>query len=322
MGQAPHSLRLALGATGRCTLVLLTLVVTDAFRNSYAEAGGDPIDQDRAQFIIANLEFTLIHELSHALISELNIPVLGKEEDAADQIATMALLLGVPGHRHDTEIRREPYAERLRAVADAWRIEWELAQHGQMATPYWDNHSLDIQRFYSILCLMYGSDPEYFADLSQTMLLPHERAWSCEDEYPGAIKSANWLLQTFGSKRGAARKKMVGKIAVTYGPPTTEQERRILELVKHSGVIEEDAARAEGLFTLPNDIEITVIDCLGEADAYWREDLKQIIVCHELLERFDYLHALRSCVVLDHLSTNSRDAEEQIRRCLSAASAK
>ena len=86
-------------------------------------------------------------------------------------------------------------------------------------------------------------------------------------------------------------------------------------------MIEEDAARAEGLFALPNDIEITVVDCFGEADAYWREDLKQIIVCHELLGRFDYLHALRSCVVLDHLSTNSRDAEEQIRRCLSAASA-
>ena len=38
------------------------------------------------RFVTANAEFTLLHEMGHLLINELQLPVLGREEDAADQL--------------------------------------------------------------------------------------------------------------------------------------------------------------------------------------------------------------------------------------------
>ena len=42
--------------------------------------------------MLGNFEFVLLHELAHAVIGELKVPVLGPEEDAADYLAATALL--------------------------------------------------------------------------------------------------------------------------------------------------------------------------------------------------------------------------------------
>src|SRR5580700_7329517 len=44
------------------------------------------------EFVSGNLLFVLLHELSHAVVSELGIPVLGKDEDAADSYAATRLI--------------------------------------------------------------------------------------------------------------------------------------------------------------------------------------------------------------------------------------
>ena len=44
-------------------------------------------------FVVGNLYFVLVHELGHAVINQLNLPVLGREEDAADSFATLSMLL-------------------------------------------------------------------------------------------------------------------------------------------------------------------------------------------------------------------------------------
>src|SRR5262249_8299399 len=36
------------------------------------------------EFVVGNTLFALVHEVGHALISEMGLPVLGREEDAAD----------------------------------------------------------------------------------------------------------------------------------------------------------------------------------------------------------------------------------------------
>src|SRR4051794_18088900 len=43
-------------------------------------------------FVAGNALFTLSHELGHAVIATFDLPVLGREEDAADSFATLALL--------------------------------------------------------------------------------------------------------------------------------------------------------------------------------------------------------------------------------------
>ena len=51
------------------------------------------LDADTVRFVQANAEFTLLHEMGHLLIHELGLPVLGREEDAADQLGFMGLFL-------------------------------------------------------------------------------------------------------------------------------------------------------------------------------------------------------------------------------------
>src|SRR4051794_18952585 len=54
-----------------------------------AVAALDPQQRDRLiEFIIGNTLFTLTHELGHAVISEFQLPVIGREEDAADAFAS------------------------------------------------------------------------------------------------------------------------------------------------------------------------------------------------------------------------------------------
>ena len=50
------------------------------------------IDDDQSLFVLANMKFTLCHEISHALIDELEVPVLGREEDVADALAAFHFL--------------------------------------------------------------------------------------------------------------------------------------------------------------------------------------------------------------------------------------
>jgi len=44
------------------------------------------------EFVAGNMLFVLNHELGHALVSEMGLPVLGKEEDAVDAFAVLAML--------------------------------------------------------------------------------------------------------------------------------------------------------------------------------------------------------------------------------------
>src|SRR5262245_22003194 len=40
--------------------------------------------QERVEFVVGNMIFVAAHELGHAVISELDLPVLAREEDTAD----------------------------------------------------------------------------------------------------------------------------------------------------------------------------------------------------------------------------------------------
>src|SRR5262249_54143643 len=44
------------------------------------------------EFVVGNTLFVMTHELGHAVIGTFHLPVLGKEEDAADTFATLAML--------------------------------------------------------------------------------------------------------------------------------------------------------------------------------------------------------------------------------------
>ena len=57
----------------------------------------DLSDEDFYAAVIGTGAFFFLHELGHALVHVLDLPITGREEDAVDQLATLELLDGVWG---------------------------------------------------------------------------------------------------------------------------------------------------------------------------------------------------------------------------------
>lgn len=102
---------------------------------------------------IDTLLHTLLHEAGHAYIADQEIPVLGKEEDAVDNFATV-ILLGYVDSGDDIAI----------SAADMFAFESESAERPDYyeMSEYAGEHSFDMQRYFSTLCLVYGSNPEKY----------------------------------------------------------------------------------------------------------------------------------------------------------------
>lgn len=139
-----------------------------------------PEDVDDA--IDGALRFTLYHEVGHALVDLLDLPAVGREEDAADQIATLLLDDG-------TEAGAQ-------AALDGAEAYYEEPPNPDSAA-YWDEHGLGAQRFYNVACLVYGRDPEARADLVGEDYLPKERADVCEEEYARSVAGWRRLLEPY-----------------------------------------------------------------------------------------------------------------------------
>ncbi len=131
---------------------------------------------------IAALVFTFYHELGHAMIDIYDLPVTGREEDAVDQLATVMLLETWDGE--DSELAMTASAEWFDSSAAESEDEPDMA----------DEHALDEQRYYNLVCWTYGSDPEYFADQLEDWQLPEERAERCPEEYQKMSRSWDQLL--------------------------------------------------------------------------------------------------------------------------------
>jgi hypothetical protein len=127
---------------------------------------------------------TLFHELGHCLIDVWDMPATGREEDAVDQLATVLLLDGSPEGQ-------------LSAIHAA--LEFEIASHNDIPNDmvFWDEHSFSKTRFYDMLCLVYGSNPEKSGGLVGPDLLPEQRAVRCPTEYKRADHAWMKLLEPY-----------------------------------------------------------------------------------------------------------------------------
>lgn len=144
--------------------------------------------------------FIFYHEFGHALSDVLKIPITGKEEDASDQIAIL-LILSKGGEGE----------QGLKTAA-----EWFMQQHEKykdQPLPFWDEHSLDAQRFYNILCMLYGSNPEKYQHLIENKILPQNRADMCIEDLDKIHRSWNRLLEP-NVRKGSVEETEDGKHSI------------------------------------------------------------------------------------------------------------
>ena len=128
--------------------------------------------------------FFLFHEVGHALIDVLELPITGREEDAADQLAAWVLIDADEGNAAVIDAATSFYGDGEETV--------EVEE-----TDFADEHGLDRQRYFNMVCWVYGSDPDANSDLVDDGWLPEDRANLCEGEYQQLDRSWGRLLKEY-----------------------------------------------------------------------------------------------------------------------------
>jgi hypothetical protein len=119
--------------------------------------------------VIGPVMEVVLHETAHAVFHMLRLPILGKEEDAADQFAAIMLL----------QMGQETARRTIAATAHMyWR---EASENEPDHSDFASSHSPPIQRFYQLVCTAYGWDANLFGYVREKYLDP-ERADECADE--------------------------------------------------------------------------------------------------------------------------------------------
>ncbi len=130
-----------------------------------------PLGLSRMDTIVGTLTDIFLHEAGHAIFDYFKIPLFGNEEDAADQFSAFIML------QFDKD-----RARRL-ILGSAYQYRMGIKNAKLTTSSFADVHGQPAERFYNVLCMAYGADPELFGDLVTKAFLPRKRAQNCPSEY-------------------------------------------------------------------------------------------------------------------------------------------
>ena len=151
-------------------------------------------DYDLGKSVAAINTFIFVHEFAHLLIDAFDLPITGREEDAADELATVFMTEFVKGG--------EEYAF---DAADFFQSLQRNPSELQDAD-FFDEHSLDAQRAYSIACWVAGASETYYKAIEKAGLLDADRLERCPAEYQQKVKTWDTLLKPYIASDQPAKK--------------------------------------------------------------------------------------------------------------------
>ena len=141
-------------------------------------------DEELDKAVVDTTSFIFYHEMGHALVDILDLPTTGKEEDAVDGLSTLVLT------------RAGEEGEDAAINGAVWFFKrGEKSKVSKLALA--DEHALDEQRYYNVLCWIYGKNPERNSYLVEEEYLPEERAGGCASEYAQIESSWGRLLSPY-----------------------------------------------------------------------------------------------------------------------------
>ena len=217
------------------------------------------------EFVLGNALFVLMHEAGHMLISEFELPVLGREEDAVDALSTIIIL----------ESDNTVYDNALIDASDSWFLTGAAAGAAGADFDFWDEHSVEEQRAYAIVCMMIGHDAETFGVLDAVEDIPEERRESCVWEYQQTASSWFRLLEPHLRESG------VSEVEITYGEVSRPDLAVYAEAFREAGMLELAKELAADAFLLEAGIGFQMASC-GEPNAFWDPQERLITYCYEL----------------------------------------
>jgi hypothetical protein len=128
-----------------------------------------PQGYTRDEVIVGGFIDAIFHELGHALFDILDVPVFGREEDAADQLSAFLML----------QFGKDVARVTIKGAAYTYLV----SKNPRTRTEFADEHGAPAQRFFNYMCLAYGGEPDAFREYVDRGVLPKARAEGCAREY-------------------------------------------------------------------------------------------------------------------------------------------
>ncbi len=202
-----------------------------------------------ADFVSNNALAIFYHELGHAIIHQMEVPIFGQEEDAAD---TLSILLIDAFYEEDSA---------LSMAYDSAALFWAEAEE---PSALWGTHGPAEQRYYNTVCLFYGADADGREDFAEELELPEERAIGCEEEFELAAGSWHAVLDDMNEDE------------------TLEGQLVLVEPIDDP-VLRDEVAALNAEFRWPQDVTVRIEEC-GDANAFYDLEEVSVTMCTELYD--------------------------------------
>jgi hypothetical protein len=230
---------------------------------------------DRVEFVAGNTLVLLSHELGHVLIAEMHLPLLGREEDAADTYAALRMLtFGTSFSQHE-----------LARAAQGWFLNDRRDQEIGEKPLYYDEHNLSQQRAYQILCLMVGSDSDRFKSLADQMKMPETRQRTCKRDFAKTSEGWQTVLKPWLREAGDPET----KIDVVYADGKGMYDG-VADMFRSIRFLETVAANSAARYKWPHPFTLKMESC-GRPGTDYDDEERVITICYET--PFDFAELYR-----------------------------
>lgn len=218
-------------------------------------------DEVQDAFVEANILAIFYHELGHAVVDLMEVPIFGQEEDAAD---VMAVLL-IDWLFEEETAQNIAYDSAFGYINNSEQTE---------ETAWWGLHGPDEQRFFNHVCLFYGGNPENRAEFAEDLGLPEERALTCPEEYDLAAESWGGVFDRMHAQSSGVPMRFV---------PGQGADAEAINSVLSAGI-----ENMNSDITLPEQVNVRVETC-GEANAFYDPSDLSITFCTEFVPHLNDL---------------------------------
>lgn len=236
-------------------------------------------------FVLGTTLTFMLHEVGHALVDLWGLPVLGREEDAADAFSILYLLDTIEADADLSQEQVEQLDDALFVTAAAW-LSFAEENDLQDQALYADEHSLDQQRFFSQMCLLVGRQEDVYADWLEDFEV-EEGALDIERcVAQAAIQSDDWRYLLEAERDQSWKDQGKAGVSVEVEAGKTDQHRRYEGWLKGWDWLPYVERRLEKDLKLPEPLLIRFAAC-DEANAFYDAEVREIVMCYELMEAFE-----------------------------------
>lgn len=199
----------------------------------------------------------LAHEIGHAVLREFDLPILGPEEDIADDFATIYIHLTLPERAADIVAARA-----TQNMADGVQPEM------------FSEYRHDKQRAGRSVCLLYGQDPDGYADLAAQFGLEGEEAANCAD---------------FATEVGRSWRRIIADYRMPEGTRVTEVGLDVDDTPAAQALASEDFLEEAYILLSGIDwhsrVTLAVAECDGAGS--WSRNGRRMTICDAYMMRFE-----------------------------------